>query len=66
MAYLVDIFASLNELVLSMQGPNATGLNLSEKIVFPNETSALEKNWMKIKCTSSAFSEEYAIEADKG
>ncbi|KAK1339678.1 hypothetical protein QTO34_018232 [Cnephaeus nilssonii] len=31
-AYLVDIFAILNELNLSLQGPNATCLNLSEKI----------------------------------
>ncbi|KAK1346914.1 hypothetical protein QTO34_000774, partial [Cnephaeus nilssonii] len=31
-AYLVDIFAILNELNLSVQGPNATCLHLSEKI----------------------------------
>ena len=31
-AYLVDIFATLNELNLSLQGPNATCLDLSEKI----------------------------------
>ncbi|CAI5795665.1 Hypothetical predicted protein [Podarcis lilfordi] len=31
-AYLVDIFAILNELNLSLQGPNATCLDLSEKI----------------------------------
>uniref|UniRef100_A0A8C5PY01 Uncharacterized protein n=1 Tax=Leptobrachium leishanense TaxID=445787 RepID=A0A8C5PY01_9ANUR len=31
-AYLVDIFAILNELNLSLQGPNATCLDLSEKV----------------------------------
>ena len=31
-AYLVDIFVILNELNLSLQGPNATCLDLSEKI----------------------------------
>ncbi|XP_039175589.1 SCAN domain-containing protein 3-like [Crotalus tigris] len=31
-AYLVDIFAILNELNLSLQGPNATCLDLSKKI----------------------------------
>ena len=31
-AYLVDIFAILNELNLSLQGPNATCLDLSEKL----------------------------------
>lgn len=31
-AYLVDIFTILNELNLSLQGPNATCLDLSEKI----------------------------------
>nr|KAF6477958.1 hypothetical protein HJG59_010850 [Molossus molossus] len=30
-AYLVDIFVILNELNLSLQGPNATCLNLSER-----------------------------------
>nr|KAF6462364.1 hypothetical protein HJG59_011385 [Molossus molossus] len=32
LTYLVDIFAILNELNLSLQGPNATCLDLSEKI----------------------------------
>ena len=31
-AYLVDIFVILNELNLSLQGPNATCLDLSETI----------------------------------
>lgn len=31
-AYLVDIFDILNKLNLSLQGPNATCLDLSEKI----------------------------------
>ncbi|KAK1345281.1 LOW QUALITY PROTEIN: hypothetical protein QTO34_013992 [Cnephaeus nilssonii] len=56
-AYLVDIFAILNELNLSLQGPNATCLDLSEKIRSLQMKLQLwqkkkkKKNWMKIKFT---------------
>ena len=51
-AYLVDIFAILNELSLSLQGPNATYLDLSEKIrAFQLKLQLWQKNWMKIEFT---------------
>ena len=51
-AYLVDIFAILNKLNLSLQGPNATCLDLSEKIrAFQLKLQLLQKNWMKIEFT---------------
>ncbi|XP_070275267.1 SCAN domain-containing protein 3-like [Myotis yumanensis] len=52
MAYLVDIFAILNELNLSLQGPNATCLDLSEKNQsFQMKLQLCQKIWMKIKFT---------------
>ena len=51
-AYLVDIFAILNELNLSLQGPNATCLDLSEKIrALQLKLKLWPKNWMKIEFT---------------
>ena len=51
-AYLVDIFAILNELNLSLQGPNATCLDLSEKIrAFQLKLQLWQKKWMKIEFT---------------
>ncbi|XP_015677944.1 SCAN domain-containing protein 3-like [Protobothrops mucrosquamatus] len=69
-AYLVDIFAILNELNLSLQGPNATCLDLSEKIrSFQMKLQLwqkkLDENKMYMLPTLSAFFEEHDIEPDK-
>ena len=69
-AYLVDIFAILNELNLSLQGPNATCLDLSEKIrSFEMKLQLWQKklddNKMYMLPTLSAFFEENDIEPDK-
>ncbi|XP_075833987.1 protein FAM200C-like isoform X1 [Microtus pennsylvanicus] len=65
-AYLVDIFAVLRELSLSLQGPNATCLDLSEKIqsfqmklqLWQKE---LEENKTHMLPTLSAFFKEHDI-----
>nr|XP_008103991.1 PREDICTED: SCAN domain-containing protein 3 isoform X1 [Anolis carolinensis]XP_008103992.1 PREDICTED: SCAN domain-containing protein 3 isoform X1 [Anolis carolinensis]XP_008103993.1 PREDICTED: SCAN domain-containing protein 3 isoform X1 [Anolis carolinensis]XP_008103994.1 PREDICTED: SCAN domain-containing protein 3 isoform X1 [Anolis carolinensis]XP_008103995.1 PREDICTED: SCAN domain-containing protein 3 isoform X1 [Anolis carolinensis]XP_008103997.1 PREDICTED: SCAN domain-containing protei len=69
-AYLVDIFTILNELNLSLQGPNATCLNLSEmiqsfqmKLLF--WLKKMDENKMYMFPTLSAFFEEHDIEPDK-
>ncbi|KAM5251205.1 zinc finger BED domain-containing protein 5-like [Hipposideros larvatus] len=69
-AYLVDIFAILNELNLSLQGPNATCLDLSEKIrSFQMKLQLwqkkLDENKIYMLPTLSAFFEEHDIEPDK-
>ncbi|XP_015685817.1 protein ZBED8-like, partial [Protobothrops mucrosquamatus] len=69
-AYLVDIFAILNELNLSLQGPNATCLDLSEKIrSFQMKLQLWQKKMDENKIymlpTLSAFFEEHDIEPDK-
>ncbi|XP_053431246.1 protein ZBED8-like isoform X2 [Nycticebus coucang] len=69
-AYLVDIFAILNELNLSLQGPNATCLDLSEKIQsFQMKLrlwqKKLDENKIYMLPTLSAFFEEHDIERDK-
>ncbi|XP_070270292.1 LOW QUALITY PROTEIN: protein FAM200C [Myotis yumanensis] len=69
-AYLVDIFAILNELNLSLQGPNATCLDLSEKIQsFQMKLQLwqkkLDENKIYMLPTLSAFFEEHDIEPDK-
>nr|XP_021512928.1 protein ZBED8-like [Meriones unguiculatus] len=67
-AYLVDIFAILNELNQSLQGPNATCLDLSEKIQsFQMKLQLwqkkLDENKIYMLPTLSAFFEEHDIEA---
>ncbi|XP_007648258.1 zinc finger BED domain-containing protein 5 [Cricetulus griseus] len=70
MAYLVDIFAILHELNLSLQGPNATCLDLSEKIqsfqmkleLWQNK---LDENKIHMLPTLSAFFEEHDIKPSK-
>ncbi|XP_048351811.1 protein ZBED8-like [Sphaerodactylus townsendi] len=69
-AYLVDIFAILNELNVSLQGPNATCLDLSEKIrSFQMKLQLwqkkLDENKTYMLPTLSAFFEEHDIEPDK-
>ncbi|KAM5219559.1 zinc finger BED domain-containing protein 5-like [Hipposideros larvatus] len=69
-AYLVDIFAILNELNLSLQGPNETCLNLSEKIQsFQMKLQLwqkkLDENKIYMLPTLSASFEEHDIEPDK-
>ncbi|XP_034288737.2 protein FAM200B [Pantherophis guttatus] len=69
-AYLVDIFAILNELNLSLQGPDATCFDLSEKIrVFQMKLqlwqNKLDENKIYMLPTLSAFFEEHDIEPDK-
>ena len=66
-AYLVDIFAILNELNLSLQGPNATCLDLSEKIrAFQLKLQLwqkkLDENIIYMLSNLSAFFEENDIE----
>ncbi|XP_066450060.1 SCAN domain-containing protein 3-like [Eleutherodactylus coqui] len=69
-AYLVDIFAILNDLNLSLQGPNATCLDLSEKIrsfqmklqLWKNK---LDANKIYMFPTLAASFEEHEIEPDK-
>ncbi|XP_065668077.1 zinc finger BED domain-containing protein 5-like [Hydra vulgaris] len=62
-AYLVDIFAILNELNLSLQGPNTTCLDLSEKI--QSFQMKLQLWQTKLNETLSAFYEKNSIEPDK-
>ncbi|XP_052611518.1 protein ZBED8-like isoform X1 [Peromyscus californicus insignis] len=69
-AYLVDIFAILNELSLSLRGPNATCLDLSEKIQsFQMKLQLwqkkLDENKIYMLPTLSAFFEEHDIEPPK-
>nr|KAF6492381.1 hypothetical protein HJG59_009586 [Molossus molossus] len=69
-AYLVDIFAILNELNLSFQGPNAACLDFSEKIgSFQMKLQLwqrkLDENKICMLPTLSAFFEEHNIEPDK-
>nr|XP_056706361.1 zinc finger BED domain-containing protein 5-like [Euleptes europaea] len=75
-AYLFDIFAILNELNLSLQGPNATCLDLSENIrsfQMKLQLCPYAINWQKkldekkiyMLPTLSAFFEEHDIEPDK-
>ncbi|XP_051017344.1 protein ZBED8-like [Acomys russatus] len=69
-AYLVDIFAILNELHLSLQGANATCLDLSEKIQsFQMKLQLwqkkLDENKIYMLPTLSAFFEEHDIEPHK-
>uniref|UniRef100_A0A803K116 DUF4371 domain-containing protein n=1 Tax=Xenopus tropicalis TaxID=8364 RepID=A0A803K116_XENTR len=69
-AYLVAIFAILNELNFSLQGPNATCLDLSEKIrSFQMKLQLWQKKLAENKIymlpTLSAFFEEHDIEPDK-
>ncbi|KAL1768625.1 zinc finger protein BED domain-containing protein 5-like [Sigmodon hispidus] len=66
-AYLVDIFAILNELNVSLQGPNATCLDLSEKIQsFQMKLQLwqkkLDENKIYMLPTLCAFFEENDIE----
>ncbi|XP_076803440.1 zinc finger BED domain-containing protein 5-like [Clavelina lepadiformis] len=68
-AYLVDIFAILNELNLSLQGPNATCLDLSEKIrAFKLKLQLwqkkLDENRIYMLPNLSAFFEENDIEQE--
>ncbi|XP_040275585.1 protein ZBED8-like [Bufo bufo] len=70
MAYLVDIFVILNELNLSLQGPNATCLDLSEKVrSFQMKLQLwqkkLDNNNIYMLPTLAAFFEEHGIEPDK-
>ena len=68
-AYLVDIFAILNELNLYLQGPNATCLDLSEKIrafqlkleFWPKK---LDEDRIYMLSNLSAFFEESDIEQE--
>ena len=68
-AYLVDIFAILNELNLSLQGPNATCLDLSENIrafqlklqLWPQK---MDENRIYMLSNLSAFFEETDIEQE--
>lgn len=67
---LVDIFAILHELNLSLKGPNATCLNLSEKIrslqmKLQRWQEKLDENKIYMLPTLSAFFEEHDIEPDK-
>ena len=67
--YLVDIFAILNELNLTLQGPNATFLDLSEKIrAFQLKLQLLQKklgeNRNYMLSNLSAFFEENDIEQE--
>ncbi|KAM4696055.1 zinc finger BED domain-containing protein 5-like [Rhinophrynus dorsalis] len=69
-AYLVDIFAILNDLNLSLQGPNATCLDLSEKIrSFQMKLqlwqTKLDENRIYMLPNLSAFFEENDVELDK-
>ncbi|XP_040275677.1 protein ZBED8-like [Bufo bufo] len=69
-AYLVDIFVILNELNLSLQGPNATCLDLSEKVrSFQMKLQLwqkkLDNNNIYMLPTLAAFFEEHGIEPDK-
>ncbi|XP_054573034.1 LOW QUALITY PROTEIN: zinc finger BED domain-containing protein 5-like, partial [Eptesicus fuscus] len=69
-AYLVDIFAILNELNLLLQGPNATCLDLSEKIrslqmKLQLWQKKLDENKIYMLPTLYAFFEEHDIEPDK-
>ncbi|XP_036027915.1 protein ZBED8-like [Onychomys torridus] len=69
-AYLVDIFAILNELNLSLRGPNATCLDLSEKIQsfqikLQLWQKKLDENKIYMLPTLSAFFEEHDIEPPK-
>jgi len=68
-AYLVDIFAILNELNMSLQGPNATCLDLSEKIrAFQLKLQLwqkkLDENKFYMLSNLSAFFEENDIEQE--
>ena len=68
-AYLVDIFAFLNERNLSLQGPNATSLDLSEKIrAFQLKLQLwqkkLDENRIYMLSNLSAFFEENDIEQE--
>ncbi|XP_069616232.1 zinc finger BED domain-containing protein 5-like [Ranitomeya imitator] len=68
-AYLVDIFVILNDLNLSLQGPNATCLDLSEKMrSFQMKLQLwkdkLDKNFFYMFPTLSAFFEEHDIDPD--
>ena len=68
-AYLVDIFAILNELNLSLQGPNATCLDLSEKIrAFQLKLEfwqkKLDEDRIYMLSNLSAFFEESDIEQE--
>ena len=69
LAYLVDIFAILDELNLSLQGPNATCLDLSEKIrAFQLKLQLwqkkLDESRIYMFSNSSAFFEENDIEQE--
>ncbi|XP_070599912.1 protein FAM200C-like [Erythrolamprus reginae] len=69
-AYLVDVFDILNELNLSLQGPNTTCLDLSEKIQsFQMKLQLWQKKLAENKIymlpTLSAFFEEHDIEPDE-
>ncbi|XP_070257217.1 protein FAM200C-like isoform X1 [Myotis yumanensis] len=69
-AYLVDIFGILHELNLSLQGPNVTCLDLSEKIQsFQMKLQLwqkkLDENKIYMLPTLSAFFEEHDIEPHK-
>ncbi|XP_048344945.1 protein ZBED8-like isoform X2 [Sphaerodactylus townsendi] len=69
-AYLVDIFAILNELNVSLQGPNATCLDLSEKsqsfqMKLQHWQKKLDENKTYMLPTLSAFFEEHDIEPQK-
>ncbi|KAM4697851.1 zinc finger BED domain-containing protein 5-like [Rhinophrynus dorsalis] len=69
-AYLVDIFAILKDLNLSLQEPNATCLDLSEKIrSFQMKLqlwqTKLDENRIYMLPNLSAFFEENDIELDK-
>ncbi|KAK1346652.1 hypothetical protein QTO34_000512, partial [Cnephaeus nilssonii] len=71
-AYLVDIFAILNELNLSLQGPNATCLDLCEKIQslqmklqLWQKKKKMDENKIYMLPTLSYFFEEHDIEPDK-
>ena len=68
-AYLVEIFAILNELNLSLQGPKATCLDLSEKIrAFQLKhqlwQKKLDENRIYMLSNLSAFFEENDIEQE--
>ncbi|XP_032742843.1 protein ZBED8-like [Rattus rattus] len=69
-AYLVDIFTILNELNLSLQGPNSSCLDLSEKIQsFQMKLQLwqkkLDENKIYMLPTLSAFFEEHDVEPHK-
>ena len=68
-AYLVDIFAILNELDLSLKGPSATCLDLSEKIrafqlKLQRWQKKLDENIICMLSNLSAFFEENDIEQE--